>query len=162
MTGDIILAVVLQLVGVGVIIAELVLPSGGLLTVVAVGALGYSLFHVFTKISVGAGLAFVAADLVMIPIAIVVGIKLLIRSPVTLRSSLSSKDGVASQDPLFKALVGKEGVARTALRPAGKATIEGQRYDVVSGGAFIESGTPVKVTTVDGNRIVVRKIHTNH
>jgi membrane-bound serine protease (ClpP class) len=161
MTVDFIIVVVLQLVGVGVIIAELVLPSGGLLTVLAVGALGYSLYHGFTQISVGAGLAFVAADLVMIPVAIVIGIKLLVRSPVTLRSSLSSKDGVASQDPLFRGLVGKEGTAETALRPSGKARIDGQRYDVVSASDFIEPGTAIRVTTVDGNRIVVRKVKPN-
>ncbi|MBD3314305.1 MAG: serine protease [Chitinivibrionales bacterium] len=156
--GDILLAVVLQIVGVSVIIAELVLPSGGLLTIVAVGSLGYSLFHVFTRVSVGAGMVFVAADLVMIPIAIVIGIKLLVKSPVTLRSSLSSQEGVASQDPLFKELKGKEGTALTALRPSGKAKIEGKRYDVVSGGDYVDAGAAIKVTIVDGNRIVVRKV----
>jgi membrane-bound ClpP family serine protease len=33
--------------------------------------------------------------------------------------------------------------------------IEGARVDVVSDGAFIEAGTAIVVTRVDGNRIVV-------
>jgi membrane-bound serine protease (ClpP class) len=41
------------------------------------------------------------------------------------------------------------------LRPAGIATIDGARVDVVSDGAFIEAGAAVVVTRVDGNRIVV-------
>ena len=48
-------------------------------------------------------------------------------------------------------------MAETALRPTGKALIEGRRYDVVSDGDFIEQGTAVEVVEVAGTRIVVRK-----
>jgi membrane-bound serine protease (ClpP class) len=54
--------------------------------------------------------------------------------------------------------LGKRGRASTPLRPAGIADIEGARVDVVSDGELIEAGTPVEVTRVDGNRIVVRQI----
>lgn len=53
--------------------------------------------------------------------------------------------------------LGKRGHAASVLRPAGIADIEGQRVDVVSDGAHIEPGTPIQVTQVDGNRIVVRR-----
>jgi membrane-bound serine protease (ClpP class) len=61
---------------------------------------------------------------------------------------------VASYDYLF----GKQGVASSDLRPAGIATIEGERVDVVTEGDFISNGTPVIVMRVDGNRVVVRKV----
>ncbi len=54
--------------------------------------------------------------------------------------------------------LGKRGRATTPLRPAGIADIEGARVDVVSDGELIEPGTPVEVTRVDGNRIVVRQL----
>jgi membrane-bound serine protease (ClpP class) len=54
--------------------------------------------------------------------------------------------------------LGKRGRASTPLRPAGIADIEGARVDVVSDGELIEPGTPIEVTRVDGNRIVVRQI----
>ncbi|HUG76197.1 MAG TPA: NfeD family protein [Burkholderiales bacterium] len=54
--------------------------------------------------------------------------------------------------------LGKRGRATSPLRPAGIADIEGARVDVVSEGEMIEPGTPVEVTRVDGNRIVVRQI----
>lgn len=54
------------------------------------------------------------------------------------------------------ALVGKEGVAKTVLRPAGKALIDGVVYDVVTDGDFLDVGTPVRVAECSGNRIVVR------
>lgn len=53
--------------------------------------------------------------------------------------------------------LGKSGTAHSPLRPAGIAEIEGKRVDVVSDGDLIESGTPIVVTHVDGNRIVVRR-----
>jgi membrane-bound serine protease (ClpP class) len=56
--------------------------------------------------------------------------------------------------------LGKRGHAATVLRPAGIADIEGERVDVVSDGALIERGTPIHVTHVDGNRIVVRELRT--
>ncbi|HEX2198996.1 MAG TPA: NfeD family protein [Burkholderiales bacterium] len=54
--------------------------------------------------------------------------------------------------------LGKRGRATTPLRPAGIADIEGARVDVVSDGELIEPGTPIEVTRVDGNRIVVRHL----
>ena len=56
--------------------------------------------------------------------------------------------------------LGRTGTARSPLRPAGIAEIDGARIDVVSDGAFIAPGTPITVTRVDGNRIVVRALTT--
>ena len=53
--------------------------------------------------------------------------------------------------------LGKHGRTTSPLRPAGIAEIEGARVDVVSEGGMIEPGTPIEVTRVDGNRIVVRQ-----
>jgi membrane-bound serine protease (ClpP class) len=59
------------------------------------------------------------------------------------------------QDP---ALLSKQGVAFSTLRPAGRAQIEGQLIDVVSDGEFIESGTPIEVIEVARNKVVVRPV----
>ncbi len=88
--------VVLQLAGVLIIIAEIILPSGGLLSLVAVGLFGYSLFIVFHDISTMAGTYFVLADLIIIPALLALGLKILARSPATLRETLSSESGVAA------------------------------------------------------------------
>lgn len=55
-------------------------------------------------------------------------------------------------------LVNQTGVVHSSLRPCGTAVIGGKRLDVVTEGSFIESGTPVKVITVEGLRIVVRPL----
>ena len=55
-------------------------------------------------------------------------------------------------------LINQTGSAYTILRPSGKATIGDQRVDVVTEGAMIDKGTPIRVVTVEGNRVVVREI----
>lgn len=55
-------------------------------------------------------------------------------------------------------LVGKEGIAVTLLRPVGVVEIAGKRYDCLTEGEYIPSGTKVVVTKVIGNKIFVRKI----
>lgn len=67
--------------------------------------------------------------------------------------------GLGPVEEVHLRLLGKRGRASTPLRPAGIADIEGARVDVVSDGAMIDPGTPVEVTRVDGNRIVVRQIN---
>lgn len=62
---------------------------------------------------------------------------------------------LTEQDP---ALLGRQGVALSTLRPAGRAQIDGKLIDVVSEGEFIDPGTAVEVIEVSGNRVVVRAI----
>ncbi|MFH1006877.1 MAG: NfeD family protein [Candidatus Latescibacterota bacterium] len=73
-----------------------------------------------------------------------------------LNSKESGDEGFRSTRFELEALVGKEGVALTPLRPSGTATIEGQRIDVVTGGGFVERHSKIVVVEVEGNRVVVR------
>jgi membrane-bound serine protease (ClpP class) len=56
----------------------------------------------------------------------------------------------------FEGLVGKRGRALSVLRPSGIADIEGQRIHVSTDGQFVEAGSEVEVTRVEGSRIEVR------
>jgi len=157
MNDSLLLPIILQLVGVVVIIAEIILPSGGILSIVALGVFGYSLFIVFNEISMIIGFSFVAADLILIPVLVIVGLKLLARSPVTLRKTLSRKEGVSSQSSELESYVGRQGNAVTDLRPAGIAVINGKRVDVVTRGEYLDKDSAIIVTAVTGNQIIVRK-----
>ena len=55
--------------------------------------------------------------------------------------------------------VGEEGVARTILRPAGKAEFGAALVDVVTDGEFLERGARVRVTMVEGDRVVVEAVN---
>jgi len=55
-------------------------------------------------------------------------------------------------------LVGKTGLALTALRPAGTASIGDERVDVVSQGDFVDRGSTIRVVSVSGSRVEVKGV----
>jgi membrane-bound serine protease (ClpP class) len=55
-------------------------------------------------------------------------------------------------------LRGRTGTAVSYLRPAGIASIEGRRVDVLTEGEFIAQGTPIRVVRVEGARIFVEPV----
>ena len=126
--------VILQFVGIGIIIAEIIIPSGGILSILAVGIFVYSLYMIFTGISVAAGMVVLIIDLITIPVLIILGLKFIARSPVTLRETLSREQGVSSQSKDMDQFIGIEGTALTDLRQAGMALLSEQRIDVVTRG----------------------------
>jgi membrane-bound ClpP family serine protease len=154
---NLITPVILQLAGIGIIIAEIIIPSGGIIAILAVGMFAYSLYMVFTGISFAAGMIFLIIDLITIPVLIILGLKFIARSPVTLRETLSREQGVTSQSEDMDQFLGLEGTALTDLRPAGMALLSDRRTDVVTRGEYLEKGTPIIVIKITGNQIVVKK-----
>jgi len=152
----IIFPVVLQLLGIGVLIIEFFIPSGGFLSILSLGLFGYSIYLVFTGLSYTAGYFFIAADIIIIPVVVLIGLNLIIKSRLALKTELSSKDGVVSQSADLMQFEGKHGTTVSHLRPSGIALIDGKRVDVVTAGEFINRNSPVKVVKVTANQIIVR------
>jgi membrane-bound serine protease (ClpP class) len=155
----------LLLVSVGLILLVLELffiPGFGV-----VGALGITALVVGLSTSlVGAGASFGAlvgaASRVAIStaVALVAGLVLMRFLPgmpggrkLVLGTALAAGGGSESSSALP---IGTVGVTRTALRPAGIATLAGRRVDVVSEGQFIEADQPIEVVRDEGTRVVVR------
>jgi membrane-bound serine protease (ClpP class) len=57
-----------------------------------------------------------------------------------------------------RSLVGKTGAAATTLRPSGRAEIDGELYDAETDGIFVQQGEAVRVTRMQGNTVIVKKI----
>jgi membrane-bound serine protease (ClpP class) len=74
-----------------------------------------------------------------------------------LEADMTSERGYVSSPESDRRWLGKTGTAISALRPAGIAEFDGTRVDVVSDGDFVDAGSTIAVTRVDGNRIVVRR-----
>ena len=156
---DYIFPIILQILGFLVIMAEIFIPSLGLLTLIALGIFAYSLYLVYSGISTTAGLVLTSIDVILIPVMIIVGIKILARSPLALKQELSKKHGVVSQKLELMRYLNMEGLSVTDLRPAGTAMIDQQRLDVVTDGEYVEKNRPIVVTGISGNRIVVEQIN---
>ena len=157
MDNPLIIPIILQLIGIGIIMAEILIPSGGILALLAIALFGYSLYSVFTSVSASMGYGFILADLIIIPVIVILGFKTLAKSSVTLKKKLSSDLGVSVQEKALQQYIGMEGVAATDLRPSGMAVIAKERLDVVTEGKYLAKDTPLIVVSVTGNQIIVKE-----
>jgi membrane-bound serine protease (ClpP class) len=138
-----------------VLLLEMILPSGGILAIMAVGLLVGSWFIIMGSGIAGAPLVFLVADVIMIPICIVIGIKLMRKSPLSNRTELDSAAGFQVSVGLAADLVGQVGQVVTTLRPSGKVQIGHQVLDALSTGDFIAAGSRIVVTSVTENKLMV-------
>ncbi len=77
-----------------------------------------------------------------------------------LRDRLTSEEGflpAASKEQLL----GQRGITITPLRPAGIVEIGGERIDVVTSGEFIAQHAAVRVSRVEGTRVIVKESTNN-
>ncbi|MBV8074060.1 MAG: NfeD family protein, partial [Candidatus Eremiobacteraeota bacterium] len=152
------LVVVLALAGIVLILLELhVIPGHGISGIAGALALIAAVFFAF------GGIPFVFVTAQSLAIAIVLSVvvfwgasKVFPESAFMRRLVLVAEQGpdyVASAD--YQSLIGKTGIATSYLRPAGVASIDGRRVDVLTEGDFVPAGTAVTVTRVEGARIFV-------
>jgi membrane-bound serine protease (ClpP class) len=140
------LAIALFIVGLGLVLAEVMIPSFGLFTVMCCACFAGSAVIAFGQ-SQTAGAIFVIAAFLCVPITI----RLLLGAPDT-------PEAVESIYAENTRLVGRQGKTVTPLRPAGTADFDGERIPVVTEGDHVTAGRTVEVVAVEGNRIVVRPV----
>lgn len=155
------LALVLLGLGLVLIVAELMFPSFGALGIGAALALLGAIVSAFQE-STSIGVGFLLATALLVPAAVVFGMKLLPHSPVFkhMVARGATFTDAAAVDRRDRALLGQEGVAENFLRPIGTATIAGRRVDVQSRGEPIEAGARLRVIEVESNRVVVVQVPT--
>jgi len=153
---SVVVAVLLLGLGLAFIVAEVLFPSLGLLSLLATACIVGALAVAFAD-STSTGIRFLVAVAVLVPVVMLVGFKLFPKSPMGKRMVAPglSFDARASTDERDVALLGREGAVESALRPTGIARIDGRRVDVVTRGELVEPPARVRVIEVTGNRIVV-------
>src|SRR4051794_31313748 len=114
-------------IGLALLVAEVFLPTGGVIGVVAGALLIVSLVLGFTQ-SLTAGLGFLVAEAVLVPAAFALGLPLLPRTPMAKRAFLRPPDAddldVSHEGPRLDHLIGQFGRALTPLRPSGMVDFE--------------------------------------
>ncbi|UOQ46450.1 nodulation protein NfeD [Halobacillus salinarum] len=77
-------------------------------------------------------------------------------SKLALMDALTSEMGYNSMKESYAALMDKQGIALTDMRPVGTIRIEDDEYSAVSNGQWIAKGDEIKVVSVDGTKILVK------
>ena len=157
-------ALALILAAILLFMLEMFIPSGGMLgflSVICLVAGIVCLFWVDTTL----GMIGLIATLVLIPVAMSLGLRVFPHTPTGRRLILSEKQDSArdlsyepARDENPAALVGVTGEALTDLRPVGICQIDGNRLECLSESGMLASGTPIKVTAVNGIEIKVRAV----
>ncbi|MCP3920863.1 MAG: hypothetical protein GY711_35495 [bacterium] len=151
-------AILLLSLGLALVIAEVLVPSAGMLGIVAGVCIVGSIVWAFT-ISVQTGMMLLIATVVLLPAVVTIAFKILPHSPLAkkLMARGFSFDEGRGVDLRDQVLLGRSGTVEAPLRPVGTARIDGRRVDVMSRGELVESGTAVRVIEVKGNRVVVAR-----
>ena len=155
---ELLVPIALILVGLALIVVEVTVVPG--LNVIGVaGVLGAAVGVVvaFVEYGVAGGLGTLAATVLA---AGGVGY-LLVESGAwdrfVLTDTLMGGDAEAADEAESRArLLGKTGTAITPLRPGGVAEVGGARVEVETEGAFVASGSAVRVVALDRRRVIVR------
>ncbi len=149
--------VVLALLGLLGILWELhVVPGHGLPGILGAAVLLVAVLWAFGLPFLFVGIETLATAIVLTVIAFTLTVRAVPQNAWAHRLALAAAQGpeyVASGD--YRELRGRVGTAVTYLRPAGIASIEGRRVDVLTEGEFIAQGTPVRVVRVEGSRVFV-------
>jgi len=154
-------AVFLFLVCAVLIIAEVFVPSGGLISICAVACLvgGIAIFFHHSLIAgwIGVGIA-----AIMIPATLIFSYKIFPKTrfgkSVTLTPPERRQGDAIPDTDRLKDLLGSEGVVLTMLRPVGTCDFSGRRLECVAESGYIEKGKKVKVIKVESTQLTVRTI----
>jgi membrane-bound serine protease (ClpP class) len=140
-------------------VIEIFVPSGGVLGVLSALALITSIGTAFAYCGLKVGTIFLVCTTAMIPVLIYFAIQWWPMTPIGRRILIQPPDEdqiVPDRHRQRQQWLGKQGVAVTALLPAGAIRVGGQTVDAVSAGMTIEKGTVVEVIAVRGVHLVVR------
>ncbi|MBN1908192.1 MAG: hypothetical protein JW818_00500 [Pirellulales bacterium] len=156
------IALIFLILGLGLALLEVFLPSGGLLGFLCIVSIVGAIYMGFLQ-SPAVGVSILAMAGLGLPAMVALAFKLLPNTPVGRRLLLNAptEDDVLPDDERqrsLKDLVGHTGRAKSKMLPAGVIKIDGRTIDAVTEGMPAEPGQAVRVIEVRGNRVVVRPI----
>ncbi len=152
-------AVFLYVVCAALIVAEVFVPSGGLLGACALACLVGGL-ATFFRYSSTAGWIGILVALVMVPSLLVVAYRVLPKTRfgrrVILAPPMRQRGDAISDTAELVELLGQSGEVLTPLRPVGMCAFGQQRVECVAESGYIQKGTVVRVIRVEGTQLTVR------
>lgn len=158
-------AVLLLLVALVLCVAEVFIPSAGLIVIAAAGALLCSIVLAWQAWGGSQPVyfwAFLGAIVVLLPVIVATAFAVWPHTPIGRRAILHEPKpeeiaAFVEQDLRNSRLPGQIGKTLTTMKPTGIVEIDGKRVQCQSEGMIIEAGCIVKVISARGNRVLVRR-----
>ena len=143
------------------IVAEVFVPSGGLISICALACLVGGIV-IFFQYSVIVGWIGIGIAAIMIPSVLVVAYKIFPKTRFGKSVTLTPPerwqgDAIPDTDSL-KELLGAEGVVITPLRPVGMCDFSGRRVECVAESGYVDKDRKIKVINAESTQLTVRII----
>jgi len=158
------LALLLMLLGLALLVAEVFIPSGGIILTAAVLSLGASIWYAWKawgESQPAAWWTYLAVLIALLPTVVIgafyvfprtsLGRRILLEAP-----SLEEVTPFADEQEGLARLLGQTGTTVTLLSPGGMVSVDGERLHCESEGMMIDRQQPVEVVGLRANRLVVR------
>ena len=141
------------------IVAEVFIPSGGILSVCALACVAGGIVICFNFGAVAGWISILVA-VVMIPSLLAGAYRVLPktrfgRQVILARPVRQRGDAIADTAELAQ-MLGQAGKVVTPLRPVGTCSFAGHRVECVAESGYVEKGKAVKVIRVEGTQLTVR------
>jgi membrane-bound serine protease (ClpP class) len=156
-------AAILLLVGLSLVMAEIFVPSGGVIGFLSFASIIAAIVMAFYQNGPTIGIMFLSVSCVAVPAVLAAAFRLLPGTPMGKRLL---PDIPTAEDVLFdsedrrrlRQLVGRVGRAKSKMLPSGAVMIDGHTIDAMSEGQPIEAEEPVRVIAVRGTMVVVQPV----
>ncbi len=153
-------ALVFQAVGIALFVAEIFLPSHGVLTLLSLASLAGGIYAAF-QYSLTLGYLSLLLSLLLVPTLAVTAVKVWPRTFIGRRVAppnrpFSRDESPASGEDEFRRLVGQTGLTLTPLRPVGACDFGGRRVECLAESGMIDRQVRVVAIDVQGRSLVVR------
>jgi len=151
----------LLLLGLGVMVLEVFVPSGGILGFVSIAALVAGVATAFLEQGAAAGMASLAVVVLAVPAVLALAFRWFPETPLGRRVLPPAPESADVLPDLerrrhVRELVGHTGRTVSELLPWGRVEIDGEAVEAVSEGGPIEAETAIEAVGVQGTALVVR------
>ncbi len=143
------------------LLAEVFIPSGGIISICALCCLigGLMIFFNHSRI---AGWVGIVVAIVMIPSVLVMAYKIFPKTrfgkAVTLSPPKRQQGDAIADTNHLKELLGEVGTVIGPLRPVGMCELSGRKVECVAESGYVDKGKKVKVIRVQSTQLTVRVI----
>ena len=154
-------AVFLYFISALLLIAEVFVPSGGLISICSLACMIGGLM-IFFRSNTTAGWIGIVVALVMIPSVLIIAYRIFPKtrfgkSVILTPPQRQAGDAVPDSQTL-QGLIGTVGTVLTPLRPVGIGQFDGQRFECVAESGYVEKDKKIEVINVEGTQLTVRTV----
>lgn len=155
------IAYLLIVIGLALLVAELFIPSGGVLFLLSSLCILGGVVLTFIYGDTATGMITLLSVFVVVPAMAVAMFYVWPYTPMGRRLILPDQDATIANLPVnleMDGLRGKFGRALSDLRPAGAVEFDGRRVDTISEGMMVPAGSWVRCVDVRAGTVVVRQV----